>query len=254
MDEELQIQSDLQRLSEQESARKKRERRRENERKQREIVRMQLHMTAPTEIGLNQTGPNGESAMFNLRPVDRKNALEKVVKSEMSLPAELEGVAGSVSSEKSDIGEESDEEQDQLDRELDSMYDLYQERKAERSANYRAKKARKEHEDGEWEGFSGEEGENESDGPNSLKDSSDDEFEDTRSRLISTLGRTTEPQNGLTARANHFFCQDLFKDIGCLEDSFDIQGEAGTNTKRERDMVMVDAETLENLGFKLKSE
>jgi AdoMet-dependent rRNA methyltransferase SPB1 len=248
MDEELQIQSDLQRLSEQESARKKRDRRRENERKQREIVRMQLHMTAPTEIGLTQNGPDGDSAMFNLRPVDRSSALEKVVKGEMSLPSDLEDIAG-LTAENSDIEEdESDEEQDQLDRDLDSMYDLYQEKKAESSAKYRAKKARKERNGGDWEGFSETEEDSEEDGPRSEEDSSDDEFEATEGGLLSTLVRSTESQNGLTARANHFFDQDIFKDIGVLEDLSEPQVEVRKNAKKGRHTVMLDGDDTLAVG------
>lgn len=47
MDEELKIQEELQALKDKDSAKIKRERRRENEMKQKDIVRMQLHMVAP---------------------------------------------------------------------------------------------------------------------------------------------------------------------------------------------------------------
>lgn len=47
MDDELKIQEELQALKDKDSAKRKRERRRENEMKQKDIVRMQLHMVAP---------------------------------------------------------------------------------------------------------------------------------------------------------------------------------------------------------------
>merc|ERR1711977_621764 len=140
MDEELKIQEELQALSEKESGKRKRERRRENEKKQREIIRMQLHMTVPTEIGLEQAGPNGEGSMFGLKAIDKAGSVDKIAKGKMAVLTEAD--------------RESDDEEDQLDRELDSLYNQYQERKSDADAKFRAKKARKEHEDGDWEGFS----------------------------------------------------------------------------------------------------
>ena len=52
---------------------------------------------------------------------------------------------------------EGDEDGDRLERELDGLYDQYQERKSAADAKYRAKKARKEHADDEWEGVSADE-------------------------------------------------------------------------------------------------
>jgi AdoMet-dependent rRNA methyltransferase SPB1 len=155
MDEELKIQEELQALSEKESSRKKRERRRENEKKQKEIIRMQLHMTAPTEIGLEQAGPNGEGSMFGLKTVDKSGAVDKIAKGKMAILTEADTRKDQDSGFGSgDTDEESDDEQDRLDRELDSLYEQYQDRKSDADAKFRAKKARKEHEDDEWEGFS----------------------------------------------------------------------------------------------------
>lgn len=221
MDEELKIQEELQALKEKESSRKKRERRRENEKKQREIIRMQLHMTAPTEIGLEQSGPTGEGGMFALKTIDKSGAVDKIAKGKMAILTEgderKETDSGVMLPD--GIEEESDVEQDQLDTYLDAMYEQYQEKKSEIDAKYRAKKSRKEHEDGDWEGFSA--GEADSDGDrlegDSSDESSDDDDEDKPSRsLLTDLDNEESNPNGLSKRATQFFDQDLFKDIGGL--------------------------------------
>ena len=216
MDEELKIQEELQALTEKESSRRKRERRRENEKKQREIVRMQLHMTVPTEIGLEQAGPNGEGSMFGLKSIDKSGAVDKIAKGKMAILTEADAKKDHDSgfgSEETD--EESDDEQDQLDRDLDSMYEQYQERKSDADAKFRAKKARKEHEDGEWEGFSADG--HESDDDRLEEDSSDessDEEASLKRPLLTDLDRSEKKEGGLSRRAAQFFDQDIFKGIG----------------------------------------
>jgi AdoMet-dependent rRNA methyltransferase SPB1 len=216
MDEELKIQEELQALSEKETSRKKRERRRENEKKQREIIRMQLHMTTPTEIGLEQAGPNGEGSMFGLKAIDKSGAVDRIAKGKMAILTEADARkdhdSGFGSAEED---EESDEEEDQLDRELDSLYEQYQEHKSDVDAKYRAKKARKEHEDGDWEGFSAD---NQSSDDGELdEDSSDDSADEgipSRRPLLTDLDRSEKKAGGLSKRATQFFDQDIFKDIG----------------------------------------
>ena len=213
MDEELQIQKDLQMLNESESSRKRREKRRQNERKQKEIVRMQMHMTTPTEIGLEQKGPNGENSMFALATIDKAGATEKVARGNTALQLQANEVLENVSGSE----DESDEEEDRLDEELDALYFQYQERKSASDAKYRAKKARKEHQDGDWEGFS--DHEKSSDEDFEIDQSSDEfsleeeEGQDSQ-RLIYPQNGSANRQAGLTRRAALFFEQDLFKDIG----------------------------------------
>ena len=225
MDEEVQAQEDLQRLNDNESTRKRKARRRENERKQKEIVRMQMHMSTPTEIGLEQRGPNGEDSMFALAAVDNAGAIERVVCGKMAF--QLHGKQDLDNDSRS--GDGSDQEEDRLDEELDALYYLYQERKSASEAHSRARKARKEHGDGNWEGFSDQE------------KSSDEGFEHDQISDDSTVEeeggggaqgprRLMYPQNslaqgqaGLTRRAALFFEQDIFKDIRGLgaEDGYD---------------------------------
>nr|8I9T_CS Chain CS, AdoMet-dependent rRNA methyltransferase SPB1 [Thermochaetoides thermophila DSM 1495] len=158
MDEELKIQEELERIKEKERAKKKRERRKENERKHKEIVRMQMHMTTPMDIGMEQEGPRGDGAFFRLKEIDQTDALRRIAKGKMAMLTEAEqadrdsGIGLSP-----DTDDDSDEDGDQLERELDAMYEHYKERKASQDAKYRAKRARQEVDDEEWEGLSADE-------------------------------------------------------------------------------------------------
>jgi len=245
MDEELKIQEELQALSERQSSRKKRDRRRENEKKQKEIIRMQLHMTAPTEIGLEQAGPNGEGAMFGLKAVDKSGAVDKIAKGKMAILTEAEKKDLDNPFGPGEIDEESDPEEDRLDREMDSMYDQYQTRKSEADAKFRAKKARKEHEDGDWEGFSADN--HNSDDDDKLDEDSSDESDDeapTSRSLLTKLEREDNKEGGLTRRAAQFFDQDIFKDIGGIPEE---EPESEAENDDEAEEIAEDLEKLDSI-------
>ncbi|KAG8666439.1 AdoMet-dependent rRNA methyltransferase spb1 [Fusarium poae] len=215
MDEELKIQQELEDMKDRENSKRRREKRRENERKQREIVRMQLNMTAPMDIGMEEAGPIGEGAMFSLKKVDKTDAMRKLNRGKMIVPSQApqkQVDSGLGSSGETD--DESDPEEDRLERELDSMYDHYKERKSEIDAKYRAKKARKEHGDDEWEGLSGEEADEKNDSSDLEEDDSsdDDEGETPAQGLIRDLD-SSKGANGLSKRATNFFNQDVFQGI-----------------------------------------
>jgi AdoMet-dependent rRNA methyltransferase SPB1 len=53
MDDELRIQKDLERLKEQSSKSRKKQRRAENERKQKEITRLQMNMVSTSFVGFS---------------------------------------------------------------------------------------------------------------------------------------------------------------------------------------------------------
>ena len=218
MDEELQIQEDLQRMKDQDDTRKKRDRRRENERKQKEIVRMQMNMTTPMEIGMEQEGPNGENAMFGLKAIDRAGVTDQVAKGRMGfiVPQRQDG-------EESSSEEESDEEEDRLDRELDNLYERYQEQKTDRDAKQRAKKSRKEHKDDEeWEGFSGKEESSEDEFVEDEDSNASSEEDDTPHGPLSTSVKMENSKDGaLTRRAAMFFDQDIFQGIDGLDTAND---------------------------------
>lgn len=192
MDEELAIQEELRRMRDKESTRDKKERRKENEKKRKEIVRMQMHMTTPMDIGMEQIGPGGEDSTFSLKRVDRANARDAVVNAR-EVPVESES-----EDEDEDEDEESDAEEDRLERELDTMYERYQDRMDDKDSKLRAKKARKEYETEEWEGFS--------------EDNKSDEDEDDEDSKADASG---VPQAGsISNNAAMFFDQDIFQGLG----------------------------------------
>lgn len=225
MDEEAALQEELEKLDQKESARKKRERRRTYEKRQKGIVRMQMNMLPPTEIGLEQAGPNGEDSMFTLGALDPTRAID-ITKGNMGMV--LQKTSHQESDSESVNG--SDEEQDGLDSELDTLYNEYQQRRSETDAKYRAKKARMEHEEHDWDGIA------------ESGASSDDDVEMDR---LSTSSRTSEDdestsqlpassnkRSALTNRAALFFDQDVFKDVGLL-DQFDPADSSSRNSEEK---------------------
>ncbi|KAL4988487.1 AdoMet-dependent rRNA methyltransferase spb1 [Aspergillus falconensis] len=219
MDDELAIQEELLRLKEKESARSKKERRKENERKRKEIVRMQMHMTTPMDIGMEQLGPGGDDATFSLKRAEKAGAAAAMASGKELAVIESESEESESESEYDD----SDDEGDKLERELDSLYEQYQERKEDKDSKLRAKKARKDYEAEEWEGFSG-----------SDKEGSDDEEDEAESKA-------PVPTNGaLSNNAALFFDQDIFQG---LEDIGDEEDEA-----EDTDSVTVENEHDEQDG------
>ncbi|KAL8785502.1 MAG: hypothetical protein Q9213_003328 [Squamulea squamosa] len=227
MDEEAQLQEELQRLDRNESARKKRDRRRTREKRQKEIVRMQMNMLPPTEIGLEQAGPHGEDSMFTLGAVDRTGAID-ITKGNMGI------IIPKTSQYESDSENVSDtvEEEDGLDVELDALYHEYQQRRSETDAKFRAKKARKEHEEQDWDG---------------IAESVASSDEDIEMDQISTSSRTLEDdestpqlpalrtnQTTLTHRAALFFDQDVFKDVGVLDQAETNNSNGQDNKEKPR--------------------
>lgn len=215
IDEELQIQNELQKLEENHETTKKKERRKANEKKHRETVRMQLNMLPPTEIGLEQAGPNGEDSMFALAAVNRARAIEKISKGGMGTAVRKASQSENESQE--DGG--TDDEEDGLEWDLDALYEQYQRRKSEIDARYRAKKARAERASGEWTGIT-ESVSGSDEGINidqlSATSSSGRDETDPISQGHNTT-RFYEPSGPLTDRAALFFDQDVFRDIGVLD-------------------------------------
>ncbi|KAI4689855.1 AdoMet-dependent rRNA methyltransferase spb1 [Alternaria hordeiaustralica] len=231
MDEEMQIQEELERLKEKDSKSRKKQRRAENERKQKEITRLQMNMATPFEIGLEQAGPTGEDSMFGLKAVDKAGALNRIAKGKMAQVIERE------QPEEEEEEPETDDEEDRLERDLDNMYGEYVEQRSARDAKYRAKRARKQDDDGEWNGFSDGEKEQSDDEELVQSDSdwSDDEEEGPKN-LITDLDNEEQPRTGLTKRAARFFDQDIFKGIDGLEDLEEEDDDSGIDVEGDTEM------------------
>ncbi|KAI1435996.1 rRNA methyltransferase [Xylaria sp. CBS 124048] len=246
MDEELKIQAELQAMKDKDASKKKREKRKENEKKTKEIRRLQMHMTAPMDIGIESA--SGQEGMFQLKALEKDSTVKKIAKGRMAILSEREKTekdSGIGSSGETD--DESDDLNDALERELDQHWDAFQERRA----NYEARmKRRKQEEDGEWEGVSADEQES-SDGElveeaDSDDSDSDDDDETPAQRLITDLDNT--PQDpGLSKRATKFFSQDIFNDIPGLEQS-------ESESAGEEDEVMADAPAISEPEVKITTE
>lgn len=247
MDEEMRIQEELQALKDKEGSRKKKERRKDNEQRQKDIVRMQLNMTAPMDIGMEERGPMGEDSMFQLKAVDKAGALGRISKGKMVKLSEHDARKDRDSGlgTSADSDDDSDEDGDRLERELDGMYDAYRERKAATDAKYRAKRSKKEHDDDEWEGVSGDE-KAASDKESELDEDSDEDSgaEDDgvagKQTLLTDLDKDAGDSSGLSKRARAFFNQDLFKDIEGLLDEPEEEETPEEVEVEEMDVDVVD--------------
>ncbi|KAK9235695.1 Spb1 C-terminal domain-containing protein [Lipomyces kononenkoae] len=232
MTEEEKIEYELDQLQDKEAAKRKRERRKKNEVRQKEIIRMQLGMLNPVDIGI-EAAQVGSDSLFNLKDVAKSGQLETVAKGKMNVL--VTNVDPVKEIEEIEIGENSDEDADRLEDELDVMYDQYQQQRAQNDANYRAKKAREEHPDSEWAGFeerqseSGGDDDDDDDGvqfdedyqSSSESESEDDQPKPKNGNLLTTLENDNVKINGLSKTAHNFFGQSLFKDIDGLDSGSD---------------------------------
>ncbi|ORY33813.1 putative RNA methyltransferase [Naematelia encephala] len=150
IDEEEQISEELKRLNEEKSTRQRRERKKANEKKAREILKLQLNMTAPEDLDNEDKALSGEAEMFDLGEGEkelsrhgRKRSLDELVDEEDGLD---ESEAETEDEEEDDEVLSSDEERElrtqALEGELDHLYDEYRERQSERDAKYKVKQAR----------------------------------------------------------------------------------------------------------------
>ena len=258
MDEEMKIQEELQRIKDQGNAKRKKERRKDNEKKQKEIFRMQMGMSTPFELGLEQTGPDGDTAVFALKQIDKAGMAGEFARGRMHTTKEREP--------QDDIEEEmeeSDSDGDALETQLDAMYEEYQERRASRDAKYRAKRRRQEDPDGEWGGLSDE---GRSDGGSSEgevvedddSDESDEENDAAPSTLITSANGDAKSNSGLTRRAAIFFDQSIFEGIEGLDEEDDDSGidvEEGTGSPAKEDSAESDVDEDEaDLGPTMMEE
>lgn len=225
MDDDLKLQEEVQRMKDLQDKSKRKERRKENERKQKEIVRMQMNMTTPHDIGIEAA--EAGDAMFRLRDVDKGGVAKQLTRGRMHLQAEPQ------KKEESEGEEDEDEAGDQLEEELDEMYQRYQERREDRDTKARAKRirmmSRADHDD-EFEGLSGDEKEgsdfSSDDGIVEEDDDEDDSSDEEQDgELMTDLEPKTRSKDGLTSRAAAFFEQEIFNDIGRLDG--EVEGENG---------------------------
>lgn len=158
------------------AARAKRERRRANEIKTRTIQRMQLQMTVPMDIGLDQQDlalGHGQGDIFELETQDKE--LRKTLQTKLAVGDE-DGDILACSEDEAVEGEDdredgildSEEEKEKmvavLEADLDGMYEAYQGRLRERDAKYRIREARERNAQREaWHGIKPQDSDSDSD-------------------------------------------------------------------------------------------
>ncbi|KAF1819803.1 uncharacterized protein K489DRAFT_383372 [Dissoconium aciculare CBS 342.82] len=243
MDEEMRLQADIQVLKDIQDKSKKKERRRNNEKKQKEIVRMQMGMTTPMEIGMEASEAN--AATFRIKDVDREDGIRRqLTKGRMHAHIESEPAKDF------DMGDDEDDEDeaaDGLERQLDGLYEQYQERREARDTKARAKRVRRagnggEEEEDEFEDFDERANGNEMDASSDQELVEDDEDEDSDESedgndapLTTDLRPKNEKIGGLTRRAASFFEQDIFKDINGLDEDADEDMDGDLDDEAEQD-------------------
>ncbi|KAA1100444.1 AdoMet-dependent rRNA methyltransferase spb1 [Puccinia graminis f. sp. tritici] len=155
LDEEQIMKEELARIQTEKALENKRERRRLNEKRTRDVQRMQLQMTTPMDIGIENT--DGE--VFGLQNVDSQD---------LSSDDDMEDIDGAEGSESPlDTDPEEDEDEEELSEDeaklqtleegLDLAYDEYQENQlrkdAKRKAREEARRSRhNEDQESEWAG------------------------------------------------------------------------------------------------------
>jgi AdoMet-dependent rRNA methyltransferase SPB1 len=124
---------------------------------------MQLHMTAPLDIGLDlqdATLHYGQDDIFNLQDTEKqllkKGGIAKLISQPEVIASDSDTDDDVIQEDEddSDIGSEGDRKVTNLEAELDGMYDAYQERLKEKDTKHRVKEARlKDKSREEWHGF-----------------------------------------------------------------------------------------------------
>lgn len=209
---EEQIEKEMDELKASAAAKLKREKRRRNEAKQKEIMRMQLNMATPMEIGID--AGNQKDSLFDLKSVNKTGYASDLVKGKQKAPVlantgdrdfdfgdekldTLDDLPETDSeAEEDDVMEiDSDDDGAQLESQLDAMYRQFKETQA-LSAEAQAKKAR---ESEVWEGIQ------------SASEASD---------MDSDSDSDSDYEN-LSGKANMFFDDEAFKKMDVASESED---------------------------------
>lgn len=151
MDEDDQIDDELARLNEEAARKARKERRRKNELRQKKILKMQLQMTTPMDIGMDvmddQLGA-GNSDIFEI------GSGEKVSKKALMRQADQSDDESETIVSSHDDEDDPEARAKRLDAEMDALYDEFKQKQSERDAKFRAKEARlKDAKNDSWHGI-----------------------------------------------------------------------------------------------------
>lgn len=168
-------------------SKRKREKKRANEKKQKEVLKLQLGMTAPMDIETTDKALGGEEEIFDLGEGEKEMARRGVRGADLGNVVLESGMDEGGEDEEEEEDEESedeevlssDEEREQrtkaLEGDLDELYDQYRDRMSERDAKWKVKQARlKDKNFDAWHG---------------IQEGSSDEGEDWKNRVVKVQGR-----------------------------------------------------------------
>lgn len=244
--EDQRIDKELDALTAKQKQKNKRLKKHSNEMKQKEIVRNQMSMLTDMNIGI-EAAQLGSESLFNLRQAEKTGELDKLAKGRKRMVFNDEELAkGNDIHIESEDEVDSDEEADELENELEGLYSAYQERKAESDANFRARKMRRDADEGTWEGIrlDNEDDDEELDAvPDTyqMEDDSDAD-DDEHIRLIADK----KTNGGLSRGARAFFASDsIFAEMGddaLLQGLLPKAAEPVSEAKAESDSASSDEE------------
>ena len=137
-------------MHEQRLAKHRKERKRKNEKKARDLLKLQLHMTAPEDLDNEDRALGGEDEVFDLGEGEREAVRQGRSTGLGETLTEADGMSEDDEEDLDDDSDDevldSDEERERklgsLEGQLDGLYDEYKERMAERDAKWRVKNAR----------------------------------------------------------------------------------------------------------------
>ena len=141
--------SQLKRLSEAKHAKQRQDRKRSNEKKARDLIKLQLNMTAP-DLETEDLALGGEE-VFDLGEGEREAKRQGKSRSLGDLVEDADGMDADSEEAKSDVADDdevfdSEEERElklgALEGELDDLYGQYKDRMSERDAKWKVKQAR----------------------------------------------------------------------------------------------------------------
>ncbi|QLL31168.1 hypothetical protein HG536_0B00290 [Torulaspora globosa] len=266
--EEEQIDKELQQLQEKQRLNQKREKRKKNEMKQKELLRMNMNMLTPQDIGI-EAAEIGRDSVFNLKTAEKTGMLDKLAKGKKRIIFKDSDQARDNDIHIEDGARFTDKDDgalaDDLESQLDSMYESYKMSKAERDAKFRAKQARGGDQEDEWTGFENPEDEKEEkedseiiEEESELSDSDDDE---AINNLISKLkGKTGDSK--LSTKARMLFNDPIFENVTpdlpssqrstATADQEEAQETLASITqKRSHEEVESDSETDDDSDFEI---
>ncbi len=217
MDEDEAMEKELEGFLAKDATKRKRIKRKDNEKRTKDLIRMQLNMTIPGDPGPEIESFQTEDSMFNLQSIEREGALPQIAKGRMSILTQ-KATALNLPPDSDNDTDDSEQLSDVEDN-LEYMYQQYQERRSDADAKARARRLRAEVEDDVWEGFESPRSDHEADDSDILEEDSLDgaEEEDTVPNKLSSTLSSTNKEGSLSKKAAMFFDQDIFKGINGIQ-------------------------------------